>query len=288
MRSIADRQVFEIGLGCMPMSTSSGRDEDRGVRAIHAALDAGVTLLDTADAYSLDEAEFGHNERLIAQALRGRGEEVLVATKGGHVRRGADWELDGSPEHLRAACEESLRRLETDCIGLYQLHRPDPEVPFAESVGALRELRDEGKVRLVGLSNVHVAQLEEALSIVEVASVQNELSPRYPHPLANGEVEACAARGIAFLPWSPLGGIAAAHEAPGRVAPIREAAERHGVSPQRVTLAWLLSLAEVVVPIPGASRPESILDSVGAATLSLSEDELAAIGAAVAEGPSPA
>jgi aryl-alcohol dehydrogenase-like predicted oxidoreductase len=273
--------LHPIGLGCMPMSTSPGRDEQRSIRTVHAALDAGVDLLDTADAYALDEAEFGHNEALVARALAGheRGGEVLVATKGGHVRRGEEWLLDGRPDHLRSACEASLRRLGVEAIDLYQLHRPDPDVPFAESVGALHELRDEGKVRHVGLSNVNVEQLDEARGIVEVAAVQNQLSLAYPQPWRNGEVAACAGHGIVFLAWSPLGGAGAARETAAGVGPVREAAERRGVSPQRVALAWLMSLADVVMPIPGASRPESIADSAQAGTLELDQAELEAIGA---------
>ena len=279
-RRLGDQDVYPIGLGCMPMSLPGRPDERQGIATIHAALEAGVNLLDTADAYSRDDSDFGHNERLVARALRDRRDGVLVATKGGHTRRGEAWELDGRPEHLRAACEASLRNLETDQIYLYQFHRPDPAVPFAESVGAFKTLRDEGKVRHVGLSNVTVAQLEEAEAIVEIASVQNQLSLGYRGPLHNGEVEACDRRGIAFLPWSPLGGISSASEAAGRVAAIDQIAAAHRASPQRVALAWLLALSPTMIPIPGASRPETILDSIGAAALELSSEERERIDAA--------
>jgi aryl-alcohol dehydrogenase-like predicted oxidoreductase len=272
--------VHPIGLGAMPLSVSGRPGEAQAIRTVHAALDAGVTLIDTADAYAMDESEVGHNERLIARALRGRREDVVVATKGGHVRRGRAWELDGRPEHLRAACEASLRALQTDRIDLYQYHRPDPEVPFAESVGALKELQDEGKVRWIGLSNVDVAQLEQALGIAEVVAVQNQLALNFAGPLARGEVRACGERGIAFLPWSPLGGIGRADGTAG-VQEVRAAAQRHGVSPQRVVLAWLLSLGPTVIPIPGARRPETITDSAAAADLRLENAEAAAITAAV-------
>jgi aryl-alcohol dehydrogenase-like predicted oxidoreductase len=284
-RALGGTSVFPIGLGEMPMSLRDRPDEAQCIRTIHAALDAGANLIDTADAYCLDEHDVGHGERLVAKALAGRRDGVIVATKGGHTRREDAWDLDGRPEYLKAACERSLRALGTDRIDLYQFHRPDPKVPFADSVGAFKELQDEGKVRWVGLSNVSVAQLEEALGIVEVASVQNELSLRFTSPLAKGEVAACAQRGIAFLPWSPLGGIPRAAEAAGAVSPVREAAERHGVSPQQVALAWLLSLADVVVPIPGASRPETITDSLRAAELELASEELEAIGAAAGASP---
>ena len=279
-RMLGNRPVGSIGLGCMPLSTATAPPVEQGIRTIHAALDAGVRLLDTADAYAVDEAHVGDNERLIARALRGRQEDAIVATKGGHVRHGTDWALDGSPEHLRRACEASLRALEREAIDLYQLHRPDPQVPYAESVGALRDLRDEGKIVHIGLSNATVAQLEEAEAIVAISAIQNELSLSYAAPLANGEVEACTRRGIPMLAWSPLGGIPSAGHAAGRVASVRAAAEAHGVSPQRVVLAWLLATSPAVLPIPGSSRPETILDSVAAAELVLTPEELDAIGAA--------
>jgi aryl-alcohol dehydrogenase-like predicted oxidoreductase len=277
-RQLAGAEVFPIGLGGMPMSLSGRPPEERSVRTIHAALDAGVNLIDTADAYCVDESEVGHNERLIAQALRGRRDGVIVATKGGHTRPGGAWDLDGSRAHLRAACEASLRALETDRIDLYQYHRPDPKVPYEESIGAIKELQDEGKVRWVGISNASVEQIELACSIADVVAVQNQLSLEYTSPLEKGEVAACEERGIAFLPWSPLGGIPKAGEAAAAHHPVRAAADAHGVSPQQVALAWLLSLSPVVIAIPGASRPESVEDSVRAAELELTADELAAIG----------
>ena len=280
-RSIADVDVHPIGLGEMPMSLAGRPDEERSIHTIHAALDAGVDLIDTADAYAFDDRDIGHGERLIAKALKGRRDDVLVATKGGLLRdRDRRWPPDGRPEHLRAACEASLRRLETDRIDLYQFHRPDPNVPFAESVGTFKELQDEGKIRWVGLSNATVAQLEEALGIVDVVSLQNQLSLSYTSPVAKGEVQACTERGIAFLAWSPLGGIGSAGSADG-VDPVAAAAQAHGVSPQQVALAWLLSLGPTVLPIPGSSRPETIIDSLRAAELELTDAERRAISAAV-------
>jgi aryl-alcohol dehydrogenase-like predicted oxidoreductase len=271
MRKLADAEVFPIGLGAMPMSVAGRPPEERSIRTIQAAVDAGVNLIDTADAYAIDDTEVGHNERLIAKALRGRRDGVIVATKGGHTREGTDWHLDGRPEHMRAACEASLRALETDRIDLYQYHRPDPKVPYAETVGAMKELQDAGKVRWIGLSNASNAQLEEACSIAPIAAVQNELSLEFRSPLEKGEVAECERRGIAFLPWSPLRGISKAGEAAGRHQRVRDLAARLGVSPQQVVLAWLLSLSPAIIPIPGASRPESILDSVRAADLELEE-----------------
>jgi aryl-alcohol dehydrogenase-like predicted oxidoreductase len=279
-RKLADADVFPIGLGGMPMSLSGRPQEEQSIRAIHAALDAGVNLIDTADSYCIDETEYGHNERLIAKALRGRRDGVIVATKGGHIRPGGAWEVDGSPRHLREACERSLRALDTDRIDLYQFHRPDPEVPYAESIGAIKDLQDEGKVRWIGISNATVEQIDEARSIAEVVSVQNQLSLEFTSPLGKGEVAACEEHGLAFLPWSPLGGIGSAADAAGRHNPVREAAHEHGVSPQQVALAWLLALSPVTIPIPGATRPETIGDSVRAAELELSAEEVEAIAAA--------
>jgi aryl-alcohol dehydrogenase-like predicted oxidoreductase len=282
-RKLGDADVFPIGLGEMPLSLKGRPDEDRAIRTIHAALDAGVNLIDTADAYAYDGDDVGHGERLIAKALNGRRDDVLIATKGGHTRNGQAWELDGRPEHIRAACEASLRALGTDRIDLYQFHRPDPAVPYAESVGAFKELQDEGKVRWVGISNASVEQIEEALGIVDVVAVQNQLALNFTGPIERGEVAFCDERGIAFLPWSPLGGIGRA-EGTARNTAVAGAAEAHGVSPQQVVLAWLLGLSETVIPIPGSSRPETIQDSARAAELELSDDERQAIAAAVGVG----
>jgi aryl-alcohol dehydrogenase-like predicted oxidoreductase len=275
-RRLGGLQVSAIGLGEMPMSLAGRPDEAQSIRTIHAALDVGVTLIDTADAYCIDQTEVGHGERLVAKALAawpGDRDRVLVATKGGHTREGGEWNLDGRPEHLRQACEASLRALGVEAIGLYQFHRPDPKVPFAESVGAVAELKAAGKVRLVGLSNVSVDQIRQARQLVQVASVQNEFSPRFRR--SEGELAFCAAEGIAFLPWSPLGGIGRGRELGGRHRAFGQVAEAHGVSAQQVALAWQLAKAPAVIPIPGSSRPETITDSAAAAGLRLGEDELA-------------
>jgi len=277
-RRLGGLQVGAIGLGEMPMSLAGRPDEEQSIRTIHAALDAGVTLIDTADAYCRDDSEVGHGERLVAKALAawpGDRDRVLVATKGGHTRPGGEWDLDGRPEHLREACEASLRALGVEAIGLYQFHRPDPKVPFAESVGAMAELKAAGKVRLVGLSNVRVDQIRQARELVEVASVQNEFSPRFRR--SEGELAWCAANRIAFLPWSPLGGIGRGRDLGGRHKAFAAVAAAHGVSAQQVALAWELAKAPAVIPIPGASRPETITDSAAAASLRLSADELASL-----------
>jgi aryl-alcohol dehydrogenase-like predicted oxidoreductase len=282
-RHIGDRPVSAIGLGAMPLSTKTDRpSREDAVATVHAALDAGVTLIDTADAYAADAAEFGHNESLVAEALASYGGDtsgVLVATKGGHTREGTDWLLDGSPAYLRRACEASLQRLGVDAIGLYQFHRPDPDTPWEDSMGALRRLADDGLVQTVGISNADVAQIDVARSVVGPAlvSVQNQFSPGWRS--SADEVAHCAAHGLAFLPWSPFGGVSAAGSLDSTAPAFAEVARELGVSVYRVTLAWHLAQADVVVPIPGASRSASIQDSAAAADLQLSPEHLARLDA---------
>lgn len=280
-RRIGAFEVGAIGLGAMPMSVEGRPDEARSLATVHAALDAGVTLIDTADAYWARADGPGHNESLVAKALatHSRGAEVLVATKGGHTRPDGAWALNGSPEYLRRACDASLSRLGVEAIGLYQFHRPDPEVPYAESVGALRELLDEGKILMAGISNADPGQIrlsQESLG-GRLAAVQNQFAPDFRS--SEPELELCHELGVAFLPWRPLGGISQAGEPGSPYAPFARIAEAHGVSPQRVCLAWMLAKSPAVVPIPGASRPETIRDSVAAADLSLTEAELAELDA---------
>ena len=287
-RSIGDVQVSAIGLGGMPMSVDGRPDEDRSIRTIHAALDAGVTLIDTADAYHRAAAdvghdESGHNETLIAKALKcwgGDASSVLVATKGGHTRtESGDWPLDGSPEHLKRAAKASAHRLGVEAIGLYQHHRPDPAVPYEETIGALRDLLDEGVIRQAGISNADLDQIRLAQTLLDgrLASVQNQFSPAFRS--SRVELELCAELGIAFLPWSPLGGIGSAAELGDHYAENAAIAHERGVSPQQVALAWELALSPTVIPIPGSSRPESILDSIGAASLTLTPEEIARLDA---------
>ena len=281
-RLIGDVHVSAIGLGAMPMSIEGRPDEQRSLTTIHAALDAGVTLIDTADAYHLHADEVGHNESLIAKALSShpRGADVLVATKGGHLRPGdGSWTLDGSPAHIKRACEASLRRLGVEAIGLYQFHRPDPTVPYEDSVGAVAELLDEGKIRMAGISNASVAQIRLAQEILggRLVSVQNEFSPGFRS--SEGELRLCDELGLAFLPWSPFGGSSAAGGLGARHAAFGDVARERGVSPQQVTLAWMLALSPVVIPIPGSSRPETIRDSAAAVDLELTAAEVQALSA---------
>ncbi len=270
--------VSAIGLGGMYMSITGRPDEAQAIRAIHAALDAGITFIDTADVYCLDDKDIGHNERLVAKALRGRHERVIVATKGGMQRPRGTWTRNASPKHIEAACEASLRALGVGTIELYQLHAPDPRVPFAESVGAFARLREQGKVRHVGLSNVTVDEIEEALTIVPIASVQNRWNPGDRSPEEDGVLAACERHGLAFLPYSPFGGASGAKSLTSMGGLAREAAAR-GVSAHRLVLAWMLAKSPVVIPIPGVRRAESAEDSAAAADLALSAADLVAVEA---------
>ena len=281
-RTIGEFRVGAVGLGGMPMSIEGRPDGDRSVATVVAALEAGVTLIDTADAYHIGADEVGHNETLIASALAtwgGDTSQVLIATKGGHRRPGdGSWTVDGDPAYLKQAAEASLKRLGVDAIGLYQFHRPDPKVPYADSVGALRDLLDEGKIRMAGISNANPEQIRTAQEVLggRLVAVQNQFSPAFRS--SEPELRLCDELGIAFLPWSPLGGIGKAGQLGEQFEKYARIGERHGVSPQQVALAWMLAKSPHVIPIPGASRPESIRDSARAAELTLTDDELADLG----------
>ncbi|MCE7005346.1 aldo/keto reductase [Kibdelosporangium philippinense] len=280
-RRIGETQVSAIGLGTMPMSIAGRPDEQRSIATIHAALDAGVTFIDGADAYSLSNTDFGHNETLIAKALASYGgdtSDVLVATKGGHTRNpDGTWGLNGTAAYIKQACEASLKRLGVETIALYQFHRPDPRTPIAESFGALRDLLDEGKIRYAGISNFNPAEIKQANEILggRLTVVQNQFSPAYRS--SEPELDLCDELGIAFLPWSPFGGISKAGDLGSRFAAFAEIGAAREVSPQRVCLAWMLAKSPVVIPIPGASRPASIQDSAAAVDLVLTTEEISVL-----------
>ncbi|MFB7340357.1 aldo/keto reductase [Streptomyces hydrogenans] len=282
-RTLARTAVSAIGLGAMPLSIEHRPDEKRAIATVHAALDAGVTLIDTADSYHWHAGETGHNELLVARALAAYGGDtsrVLVATKGGRGRPGdGSWTVSAAPAHLKKAAEASAKRLGVDAIGLYQLHKPDPAVPWAESVGALRELLDAGTIRAAGVSNVTTDQILQAHRILGdgLVSVQNQYSPAVRD--SEPELRLSERLGLAFLPWSPLGGISRSSlDGPSGPTSIGTAFHRlaaeHGVSPQQIVLAWLLARSPAMIPVQGASRPASISDSAGATELRLNAREL--------------
>lgn len=247
---------------------------------LRAALDAGVDFIDTADVYCLGDGDIGHNERLIRRALElsGRRSTVAVATKGGMTRPGGSWARDARPARLRAACEASLRALGVEAITLYQLHAPDPKVPLADSVGELARLKEEGKVLHIGLSNVDAGELEAALRIVRVESVQNRCNPFGPEDYRDGVLAACERHGVSYLPYGVVGG----HRCQSRVGDqplLRELGRKHGASAYAVTVAWHLAHSPRILPIPGASRPESIRDSCSATELRLEPEDLRRIDA---------
>lgn len=283
-RALGDLRVSALGMGAMTLTQLPDSDLARGERAVHAALDAGITLFDTADSYG-PSSDMGLNEAALVRALRqvpGALDRVVIATKGGHTRGpNATWWIDGSPAHLAAAARASLSRLGLDELPLYQHHRPDPRVPYAESMGALRQLADEGLVRRVGVSNVNLAQLAVARRELgdALVSVQNEFSPLAGDTAV---VRACEEYGLAFLAWGPLGGMREAKQAVGGMRAFADIARERGVSPQRAAIAWLLATSPNLIPIPGASRAESVRDSAAAAGLALDSDEIARLNAAVA------
>ena len=282
-RALGPFTVSAIGLGGMPMSMNNDRvypGEDEAIATVHAALDAGVTFVDTADIYAPSWDTMGHNEQLIGRAIRsypGNTEDVVIGTKGGITRgAGESWGRDGSLTYLRSAVEKSLRNLGVERIDLYQWHRPDRSKVYGEVIGHFKTLQDEGKIKAIGISNANVEEIEIAIEVLGaggLASVQNEFSPKFR--CSTDELLFCGEHGVAFLPWSPLGGTGGGGREVGeRFAAFAEIAATHDVSPQQVVLAWELSLGEHVIPIPGARRPASIIDSAQAPLLHLTAEEL--------------
>ena len=262
-----------IGFGGMPLSIQGRPPEEQGKRTLHAAIDAGMTLIDTADVYCFDDNDIGHNERLIAAALAERPDraQIRVATKAGLRRPRGAWTNDGTPEHIREACEKSLRALQTEQIWLYQFHAPDPKVPFEKSVEAFAELHAEGKFRHFGLSNVSVEQMDAASRILPVVSVQNRLNPYFRESV--GVAQECATRQITFLAYSPVGGGRLAKKLPSFKL-LQDIARAHGATVHAVTLAWVRAQGATVVPIPAARRIEHAADSAKSADLVLTPEEI--------------
>jgi aryl-alcohol dehydrogenase-like predicted oxidoreductase len=259
----------------MRLSTERDRDHARGIDVLHAALDRGVTLFDTADAYCLDDSEVGHNERLIARALAswsGDRSRVVVATKGGLRRPNGRWVPDGRGRYLRSACEASLKALDVERIDLYQLHAPDPRVTLSTSVRALASLKDDGLVARIGLCNVTVGQIEEARRITEISAVQVELSLWHDDNVLNGVVEYCLTHDIQLIAYRPLGGRRRAPQL-GHEPALRNVAEHHGATPAEIALAWLDDLSEGIVSIPGATRIETVQSIARAHTIRLTSED---------------
>jgi aryl-alcohol dehydrogenase-like predicted oxidoreductase len=272
-----DMPVNRFGFGAMRL-TGQGiwgepTDREECKRVLRRALELGINFIDTADSYGPEVSE-----RLIAETLYPYPNELVIATKGGLLRPGpGQWDPDGRPEHLRAACEGSLKRLRVDQIDLYQFHRPDPKVPFEESIGALKALKDEGKIRHLGLSNVTTDQVEQAQKLTPIVSVQTRYSvyERTSEPV----LEFCSLEEIAFLPWRPVEGGELA--ATGVVAQI---ARRNGATPAQVALAWLLAHSPVMLPIPGTSKVTHLEENLGAVGLDLAPAELAELDKIAEEG----
>jgi aryl-alcohol dehydrogenase-like predicted oxidoreductase len=268
--------VRRLGFGAMRL-TGSGiwgepEDPDECRRVLRRAVELGVNLIDTADSYGPEVSE-----RLIAETLHPYPEELVIATKGGLTRTGpGQWPRDGRPEHLREACEGSLRRLKLDRIELYQLHAPDENVPYEESLGALIELREEGKIAHIGISNVSVELLEQALAMTEVVTVQNRYN--LADRASEDVLDACTERGIGFIPWFPL--------ATGQLAqpggPLDDVARAHDASPGQIALAWLLGRSPIMLPIPGTSKVSHLEENVAAAQVRLDDDEIRTLADAVA------
>jgi len=277
--------ISAIGLGGMPLSLSGRPSELEAIAVIHRAIDLGVTLLDTADSYCRDETDKHHNERLLYKALQqyeGDTSQVIVATKGGLMRPQGAWTRNGNPDHLRQTIRESFAALGgNQPIDLWQYHSPDPNYSIAASLTPAREAVEAGLIRYVGVSNFSVEQIQKARDVVEIVSVQNQYSPWHRQPERDGVLAYCEQEGLTFLPWSPLGGSRRVKSLP-EIQPIAQLAKEKNVSVYCLVLAWLRTKSACVVPIPGASKVESIADSVKAAAVHLSAIEVEQIDRATA------
>jgi len=263
-----DLTVNRLGFGAMRITGRGIWGEppsrDQAIATLRRVVELGVNFIDTADAYGPSVSE-----ELIAEALHPYPDDLVIATKGGLVRPGPNrWNADGRPEHLREACEGSLRRLRLEQIPLYQFHRPDPAVPLAESMGAIAELKNEGKIRHVGISNVSEGQLRQAQKIVPIVSVQNRYN--VADRRSQSVIDLCEQDQMAFLPWAPI------QETDKRAA-VAVAAERHNATEHQVVLAWLLAISPQILPIPGTGSPAHAEENIGAASLELSPQEIRAI-----------
>ena len=274
-----DLQVYRLGLGTMRI-TGEGiwgppEDKQEAIALLHRALELGINLLDTADSYGPEVSE-----SLIAEALYPYPQGLIIATKGGLLRTGpGQWPMDGSPKHLREALEGSLRRLRVDHIDIYQFHRPDPKVPFEDSVGEIAKMQAEGKIRHVGLSNITLDELERAQKIVPIVTVQNRYnlahreSERMTVSQSEEMIDTCARQGIGFIPWSPL----AMGELARPGSALDHVAKQHNALPSQIAVAWLLQRSTTMLPIPGTSSVKHLEENVTGATIKLSQEEFDAI-----------
>lgn len=283
-RNLGPFDTTAIGLGEMPLTIENNLGWAKGIETIHAALDAGCRHIDTAWSYYCSGGEEQTGEKLVREAMdswKGPKDEVLIATKVGHYRNFTDgvptWGKDGKPEHLIRYAKQSAQTLGVDAIDLLYFHRPDPEVPYNESCEAIKQLLDEGVARWAGISNASVEQIDIARDVLgdKLVAVQNQYSPIYLD--TQDTLEHCAKLGIAFVCWSPLGGFRKPKDE-SKFDPFREVAAAHGVSYQQVVLAWELAKGDHMFVIPGAHRPETILDSLNAGDLELTDEELAKLG----------
>lgn len=272
--------ISAIGLGGMPLSLSGRPPENDAIAVIHRALDLGVTFMDSADAYCLDESEKHHNEELITKAIQeysGNKSHLIVATKGGLMRPDGSWRRNGNPKHLRETIRKSFEALGGEkAIDVWQYHAPDPEYSIEESLAPVKEAVKDGLIRFVGVSNFSVEQIKRARNVVDLVSVQNQYNPWYRQPEFDGVLEYCEGEALTFLPWSPLGGsrrVKSLQEFPVIVNLARE----KGVSIYCIVLAWLRAKSPCIVPIPGASKVSSIEDSVQALKVKLTAEEVAQI-----------
>jgi aryl-alcohol dehydrogenase-like predicted oxidoreductase len=263
--------ISAVGFGGMPLSIEGRPPEEQGREVIRAVIDAGVTFIDTADVYCLNDGDLGHNEKLIASATR---DGILIGTKAGLRRPGGAWTRDATPKRIRWACEHSLQALKVEQIWLYQLHAPDPSVPFEESVGTFAELQREGKCKHVGLSNVSIEEIETAKKIVDVQSVQNRLNPYFRESLDVAQY--CAENAITFLAYSPLGGGRLTKKLP-KFEIVKTLAAEYARSPHAIVLAWVRAKGKTVVPIPAARTIEHAIDSAKSIEFDLDAADVAAI-----------
>jgi len=272
-------RVVPVGLGAMPLSIQGRPSEEQAFQVIETFLAEGGNFIDTANVYCLDDSDIGHNERLIAKVLDqlGKRDQVVIATKGGLRRPGGEWVIDGDPKFLRESCERSLKDLKTDCIELYQLHAVDPNIGLLPSLEELIKLRDEGKIRHIGLSNITSLDiLQAALDHAPIVSVQNRCNPFEKQDFANGVIDYCGLKGITYIPHSPVGGHYG-HVRLGHSELFERLAEKYRSSRYGIALAWLLAKSEHIIPIPGASKPTSIADSMRALHVHLDPEDVRAI-----------